>query len=314
MIIEYEMKNFDRNILDRIDIKPNRFKRLFRKISWLFRVYLPAPHDATVLTRNGLLTFDSKDKTTGRILHVYRNHEFNDMMEIVAFLRYKNVLASDCDGTVVDVGGYIGMSSTAFLLEKIFKKSLAFEPSPVNYKLLLKNIENNDLSDSLQAFNIALSDRNGELRFELSEKNYGDHRIRNNADTKKGHFSEESREVIMVPARKFDDFLLEHIEIEQSDIRLIWMDVQGHEAKFISGARQFLLNHPDIPVMMEFWPYAILRSGVTKSELSELVGGIFKKFYSFGNEGFREYNIADIGGYFERNTDPEGGTAIMLTN
>ena len=308
------MKNFDQNMLECIDIKPNKLKRLLRKINWLFSVYLPARHDATVLTRNGLLTFDSKDKTTGRILHVYRNHEFEDMMEIVAFLREKGVLASDCDGTVVDVGGYIGMSSTAFLLEKIFKKSLAFEPSPVNYNLLLKNIENNGLTDSLRAFNIALSDKNGELGFELSEKNYGDHRIRNNTDIKKGHFGEEAREVIVVPARKFDDFLIEHTEIEQSDIRLIWMDVQGHEAKFISGARQFLTNHPDVPVMMEFWPYAILRSGVTKTEFSELVGSMFKKFYSFGNDGFKEYEIADIGGYFERNTDPEGGTAIMLTN
>ncbi len=306
------MKNFDRNLLECIDFKPNKLKRFLRKASWFFSVYLPKRHDATVLTRNGLLTFDSKDKTTGRILHVYRNHEFDDMMEIVAFLRDKGVLAKDCEGTVIDVGGYIGMSSTAFLLEKIFKQSLAFEPSPVNYKLLLKNIENNSLSDSLQAFNIALSDKNGELNFELSEKNYGDHRIRNNSE--KGHFGEESREVIVVPARKFDDFLLEHTEIDQLNIRLIWMDIQGHEVKFIAGAKQFLLSHPNVPVMMEFWPYAMLRSGTTKADFSELVSGIFNKFYSFGNEGFTEYDIAEIAAYFERNTDPEGGTAIMLTN
>ncbi|VAX10269.1 hypothetical protein MNBD_GAMMA25-43 [hydrothermal vent metagenome] len=308
------MKKFDQSTLANIDFKPGKLKRLLRKIKWLFTVYLPARHDATVLTRNGLLTFDSKDKTTGRILHIYRNHEFDDMMEIVEFLRVKGVLSKNCAGTVIDVGGYIGMSSTAFLLEKVFKQSLAFEPSPVNYKLLQKNIENNGLSDSLRAFNIALSDSNGELSFELSEKNYGDHRVRNNINIDKGHFGEDGREVIKVAARKFDDFLIEHEEIEQSDIRLIWMDIQGHEMKFISGARQFLLKHPQIPVMMEFWPYAILRSGVTKMEFSEVLGSIFNKFYSFGNEGFIEYNIADIGGYFDANTDPEGGTAIMLTN
>ncbi|VAW99162.1 hypothetical protein MNBD_GAMMA23-1477 [hydrothermal vent metagenome] len=306
------MNNFDYSLLARIDIKPNKLRRFLRKASWFFNVYLPKRHDATVLTRNGLLTFDSKDKTTGRILHVYRNHEFSDMMKIVAFLREKGVLAHDCDGTVIDVGGYIGMSSTAFLLEKIFKQSLAFEPSPGNYKLLLKNIENNNLSGSLKAFNTALSDKNGELNFELSDKNYGDHRIRNN--TEKGHFGEESREVIVVSAIKFDDFLQQQTEIDQSDIRLIWMDIQGHEVKFIAGARQFLLSHPDVPVMMEFWPYAMLRSGITKAAFSDLVGGIFKKFYSFGNEGFTEYDIADIDTYFERNKEPEGGSAIMLTN
>lgn len=308
------MTKFKREDLSQIDIKPNKLKRFLRKAYWFFSVYLRKSHEASVLTRNGLLAFDSKDKTTGRILHVYRNHEFNEMIEIVEFLREIGVLEKECEGTVVDVGGYIGMSSTMFLLENIFCESLAFEPSPVNYKLLLKNIDNNNLSGSLQAFNIALSDKSGELNFELSEKNYGDHRIRNNAEANKGHYGEESRQVINVAARKFDDFMSEHTEIDQSKIRLIWMDIQGHEVKFISGAKQFLLNHPNVPIMMEFWPYAMLRSGITRNYLSELVSGIFKRFYSFGNEGFIEYDIAEIGAYFDRNLDPEGGTAIMLIN
>ncbi len=308
------MNDISQKALERLDIKPSKLKRFIRKANWLFSVYLPKQHDSTVLTRNGLLTFDSKDRTTGRLLHVYRNHEFNDMMDIVEFLRNKGVLSSDCDGTVVDVGGYVGMSSTAFLLEKIFSRSLAFEPSPGNYRLLQKNIENNKLSRSLKAFNMALSDKNAELEFELSEKNYGDHRIRSGSMTAKGHFGEENRKVITVPARKFDDFLQEHAEIDQLDIRLIWMDVQGHEAKFISGAKQFLLEHPSVPIMMEFWPYAIQRSGVTRTEFVALVSGIFSKFYSFENSGLKEYSIAEIGAYFDRNTDPEGGAAVMLTN
>ena len=301
-------------MLERIDTKPNKLKRFLRKASWFFKVYLKPRHDATVLTRNGLLAFDSKDKTTGRILHVYRNHEFSDMMEIVAFLREKGFLSQGCDGTVLDVGGYIGMSSTTFLLEKIFKKSIAFEPSPINYNLLLKNISNNDLEDSLQVFNLALSDKNGTLNFELSEKNYGDHRVRSGSDIEKGHYGEENRTVIEVQAKRFDEFISEHSEINQDDIKLIWMDVQGHEAKFINGAHDFLSKHKNIPIMMEFWPYAINRSGVSKEEFVEIVSSLFSKFYNFGNDGFTEYNINEIGDYFDRNTNPEGGTAILLTN
>ena len=79
------MKKFDYSQLINIDIKPNKLKRFLRKASWFFNVYLRKPHDATVVTRNGILSFNSKDKTTGRILHVYRNHEFDDMMEIEIF-------------------------------------------------------------------------------------------------------------------------------------------------------------------------------------------------------------------------------------
>ena len=306
------MKNYKYSELQKIDIKPNKLKRFIRKAKWFFSVYIGQRHDATVLTRNGLLSFDSKDKTTGRILHIYRNHEFEDMMEIVEYLRNKGVLDKGCAGTVIDVGGYIGMSSTTFLLEDIFEKSLAFEPSPVNYQLLQKNIKSNDLEGRLKAFNIALSDQSGDIQFELSGKNYGDHRVRNNSE--KGHFGEESREVINVKAYKFDDFLNENKDIDQTDIRLIWMDIQGHEAKFIAGASEFIKSHPDVPIMMEFWPYAMLRSGITKKEFTDLISSLFGKFYSFGNDGFTEYKMSELGDYFERNTDPEGGTAVLLTN
>lgn len=193
-----------------VDYHPGRIKRLLRKLFWLLVVYLSPRRSATVLTRNGLLTFDSKDKTTGRILHVHRNHEFDEMMLIVKYLRDKKLLTDSADGTVVDVGGYLGMSSSAFLLEDVFEKAVAFEPSPDNYRLLNVNITNNHLEDRLQAFNMALSDGNAELVFELSGKNFGDHRVRYGKKITEGHYNEDKRDVISVPAHCFDDFLAQH--------------------------------------------------------------------------------------------------------
>jgi len=181
-----------------VDYHPGRIKRLLRKLFWLLVVYLSPRRSATVLTRNGLLTFDSKDKTTGRILHVHRNHEFDEMMLIVKYLRDKKLLTDSADGTVVDVGGYLGMSSSAFLLEDVFEKAVAFEPSPDNYRLLNVNITNNHLEDRLQAFNMALSDGNAELVFELSGKNFGDHRVRYGKKITEGHYNEDKRDVISV--------------------------------------------------------------------------------------------------------------------
>ncbi|HEB56202.1 MAG TPA: FkbM family methyltransferase [Gammaproteobacteria bacterium] len=297
-----------------VDYHPGRIKRLLRKLFWFLVVYLPARRPVTVLTRNGKLTFDSKDKTTGRILHVYRNHEFDEMMLVVQFLRDKGLLAEHADGTVIDVGGYLGMSSSAFLLENVFEKAVAFEPSPDNYRLLEINISNNQLQNRLRAFNMALSDENSELLFELSGKNFGDHRIRHAEGVTGGHYGEDKRNVIRVPASRFDDFLVRNPDIDQDAIRLVWMDIQGHEARFLSGAHNFLSQHPDVPVMMEFWPYAIKRSGIDKDEFSELVSGTFNKFYALEESNFYEHDITSIGDYFDKHDDPDGGSAIMLTN
>ena len=176
------------------------------------------------LTRNGVLTFNSKDKTTGRILHVDRNHEFDDMCHYTNMLRREGFLSKDTEGVVLDVGGYIGMSSTGFLLEDIFEKAVAFEPSPENFRLLKINIENNNLQQRMLAHNIALSDSEGVLEFELSEKNYGDNRVRKAGNVETGFFGEQDRQVIKVPARTLDSLSEQELGISLDKVRLIWMD------------------------------------------------------------------------------------------
>lgn len=297
-----------------VNFHPNKLLRFVRKLQWYFLVYLPARHDVTIITRNGVLTFNSRDRTTGRNLYVYRNHEFDYMLLFVEMLRKEGYLSSACDGTVLDVGGYIGMSSTAFLLENIFHKAVAFEPSPENYRLLQINIRDNGLDDRLIAHNLALSDANGTLDFELSKKNYGDHRIRKPGESTIGFYNEQDRQVIRVHARKFDELSEEKIGVAFTTIKLIWMDVQGHEARFIKGAYQFLKSHPGVPVIMEFWPYAIKRSGVAKQEFVELVSGLFSKYYLVSDSGYTHHAIAEISKLFDQEDDPEKGTTVVLAN
>ncbi|MCK4874680.1 MAG: FkbM family methyltransferase, partial [Sulfurimonas sp.] len=184
--------------LNKIDISPNKLKKLLRKAYWLFSVYLPKQHDSIVLTRNGRLMFNSKDKTTGRILHVSRHHEINEMIETVDLLRNEDIIDNKEDSILVDVGGYIGMSSTGFLLNNKFQKALSFEPSPKNFRLLQKNIVLNGLEDRITPYNIALSDEKGTLDFELSNKNYGDNRVRKTS--KNGQYGESERSVISIEA------------------------------------------------------------------------------------------------------------------
>jgi len=297
-----------------INYHPGRLLRFIRRIRWFFAVYLPPMRDVTITTRNGILTFNSKDKTTGRILFIARNHEFDEMMRYIDLLRKENLLAQECDGAVIDVGGYIGMSSTAFLLENVFKHAVAFEPSPENYRLLKKNINNNKLQLRMQALNLALSDETGTLQFELSPKNYGDHRVRNKGEIAPGFYNEQERKTIDVPAVKFDSLDEKDLGIKFTDIRLIWMDIQGHEAKFLNGARNFLINNKSVPVIMEFWPYAIQRSGVSQAEFLRLVQELYSGYFLLDKSGYVYHKIHDIDALFTEHDDPEKGATLVLVN
>ncbi len=294
-----------------INIKPNRFLRFTRKINWLVSVYLKSEHDSIVMTRNGKLAFHSKDKTTGRILHVYRNHEFHEMEDVVSFLKSKNFISKKDKNIVVDIGGYIGMSSTGFLLNNLFDNAISIEPSPENFRLLEKNIRLNRLENRLKAYNIALSDKKGVLEFELSKKNYGDNRIRKSA--RSGSYGEEEREVIKVEANTFDTFLEEHPEIDQEKIKLLWMDIQGHEGLFLQGAQDFIQAHSNVPTAMEFWPYGIERSGLSVDTFMQLVSKLYKKFYILG-EYTTIYEIKQLEKFYKEHPTGADGLNILLLN
>ena len=286
-------------------------------LRWLFTVWLRKRHDSTILTRNGVLVFDSKDKTIGRMLHTLRNFEFEEITNTIQFLRSQGILNKSKEGVVLDVGANIGMISTAFLLEELFDESIGFEPDPNNFRLLQKNIQANGLQKRFSTYNVALSNANGSLPFELSEKNFGDHRIRYDGCKEKSFMGEGERQTIHVDALTFDDFLIAHKEINSKKIKLVWMDIQGHEAKFLEGATAFFASHPKVPLAMEFWPYGIKRSGISKDQFCDIVHPLFKSFYDSAESGTKPQNIKDIDSlwsHYEDEEDPYKWTQLILFN
>ena len=297
-----------------LNIHPTRFTRFARKLKWFFFVYLGRPKVCEILTKNGLLKFWSKDKTTGRILHVYRNHEYEEIKNIHAELVRLGKLTRE-KSTVLDVGGYIGMSSTAFLIEGLFEYAYVFEPCPRNFELLKTNTSLNSLTNRLLPFNVALSDKSGFLEFELSEKNYGDNRVRKCGDQDLGAFGEAGREVVKVPATTLDDFLAKHTELNEKSIGLVWMDIQGHEPSFLQGAVSFLQRNPGTPIFMEFWPYGMRRSQVNLKPFFDLCS---REFHSFSC-GTRYRPIDELSNFFndlefeaKTKRDPGWGAQILL--
>ena len=150
---------------------------------------------------------------------------------------------------------------------------------------------------------------------ELSEKNFGDHRIRE-ADSEQieDHYGESGRKTISVEAMTLDEVMNSQESSQHENIALVWMDIQGHEGKFFKGARSFFLQHKHVPVAMEFWPYGIRRSGMDKDEFCNLLKGLFQKFYILDEERPLSRDIQNIDAYFEHFDAPDSGAHLILVN
>jgi len=272
--------------------------RFFRKLKWLFGTYLLPRHIATVKTENGILSFNSKDRTLGRALNIEREFESQMMKRTVNLLTKNGDIKQVKDRVVMMWGGYVGMSSIGFLNFNLFDNAIIFEPNPNSFLLIEKNIKQNNFSDQITAFNVALSNKNSELLMELSHKNFGDHRIRQEGPVQEGYYHEEVRKIISVDSVAFDDFIKKNPQINFKNISMVWMDIQGHEGKFLQGANNFLSSQK-IPVVMEFWPYGILRSGTTKNEFLENLVKLFTHFYIVDNEFTELQNILNVEKLFD---------------
>lgn len=162
-----------------------------------------------------------------------------------------NILGLSQQSTLFDVGANIGTVGCHAVKQGLVKRCIAFEPDPTNFEILNRNIQLNNLSESVIAFNVALSDQNkGLLEFEQSKTNFGDHKVRN---LTKVQSTDLDRNVIRVPAQTLD-FYIEYLDEPNS---VVFMDTQGFEANILAGARKFLSK--GVPFVISFCPYSLMR-------------------------------------------------------
>ena len=129
--------------------------------------------------------------------------------------------------TALDIGANIGNHSLYF--SDWFRKIISFEPNPRTFRLLQFNAE---LASNVMCINEGISDTNAELRLEICDTNSGRSAITGN-DKGNGN-------VRLIPVKALDSV------IDKSEIvRLIKIDVEGHEEKVLIGAEQTIRrNNP----------------------------------------------------------------------
>jgi FkbM family methyltransferase len=162
--------------------------------------------------------------------YVANNINFDGVYErdaLDSFFDWLRTLGVDTrHAAAIDIGANIGNHSLYF--SDHFENVYSFEPNPRTYQVLRLNAE---LAKNVHCWQIGLSDRNGSAAMRIPPHNIGGASIGD-----KWEHSAQSIEVRTL------DSLLPDVE----KVRLIKVDVEGHEYQAISGSRKLIKAHRPI--------------------------------------------------------------------
>jgi FkbM family methyltransferase len=256
----------------------------------------------TIETKQGLfcIRLNGVDHIS-EVLFVRREFELDWIQSSLAFLRSIGKHPAKGQGVVLDVGANIGVIAIGMLTTGELDSAVAIEPDTDNFALLTRNIELNRLDARIAALNFAAADVTSELEFELSEGNFGDNRVRttrSDSDNRARElFSESTRRTITVPGARIDELGTRIDKETWNNISLVWIDVQGYEGYAFRGAAEILSR--DVPVVMEFWPYGILRTGMTKDEFCGIASTFWGRYWRMEGESFVEFSTNALWALFD---------------
>jgi FkbM family methyltransferase len=173
-------------------------------------------------------------------------------------------------GTFIDIGANIGLISVPIARSGV--DCICFEPDPRNFNSLIRNGAEYLQNGRMKAYNLALYDCNSEIEFEISDWNYGDHRIRSGQNNLTDAFGERHRKIIPVTASRLDD------AVDDTSVRspiVVKIDTQGAEVNILRGGSN-VISKADL-LSLEFCPYLIRRFGENEDELIDLVASNFSR-------------------------------------
>ncbi len=147
--------------------------------------------------------------------------------------------------TFIDVGANVGYYTLiASRLVGPTGHVVAFEPDPVAFRIMKRNVQLNGL-ENVTLERKALSNESGVIQLFLADANKGDHRI--------FQTDEEQRPSIDVDAVTLDDYL----GADVASVDFVKIDTQGAEGLILEGMQRILASNPELVIALEYWPYAL---------------------------------------------------------
>tara|TARA_B100000925_G_scaffold259928_1_gene215761 strand:+ start:75 stop:905 length:831 start_codon:yes stop_codon:yes gene_type:complete len=175
--------------------------------------------------KHGVFSYYSNDQYIGKSLS-----EYGEWSEAELIL-LKQLLADS--ENLIEVGSNIG-THTIPLAKQVSNGGIvyAIEPQYQNHKLLIDNINNNELKN-VKVLKIAISSKEGEAYMNTFDENitsnYGDSKI----------FSSNFKNAESVTVKTLDQLFYDNIK-ERKSIKLIKCDAQGQELNIILGSKKII--------------------------------------------------------------------------
>lgn len=138
------------------------------------------------------------------------------------------------DGMVIDVGANTGFYALLATCASRTARVLAFEPYRAVFEVLERNIAANRASGRIDAIPLALSSRTGEATLYIPTQEHG---LMETSSSLEQGFKAVHSEAQAIRTVTLDDFLDGHPR-GREPVTLIKVDVEGHEAEVLAGARR----------------------------------------------------------------------------
>jgi FkbM family methyltransferase len=253
---------------------------LLDKLHWLYRQTSPtlglSKYRIFSILRNILLRspiqigeyymyLNPNDHVVSPHLFNHRNWETNETSLAMKIIQHGDV--------VYDCGANIGYFT--LLYSKLVGptgKVFAFEPDPVNFRFLERNLLLNSCKN-VTLIQKAVSYESGSIDLYIDEYNRGDHRT---------YDAGSGLKCIKVLSTSLNDHLTEY----NNPPTFIKMDIQGAEYHALLGMNQILDHKSQLSLSLEYWPHAIVQQGLKPGQFLDFIkqkGFTFNEIDEGGN-------------------------------
>ena len=267
------------------DLLPVSFKKHLKKYLKPFFPKIP------VHLKN-VLGFDIYQNTSDIINYKkFINKSIEDVNESLDGRVFTTMKKFVKEGSVaIDAGANIGLMS--LILSKLVGnkgKVFSFEPGPVSFGLLRRNVYSNGIKSNIILSDNALSDSIGKFELFINPNAESDNQLHKDIDEYLFK-NEPLREKFTVNTQTIDNFL-EKNQIDFNQVSFVKIDTQGHDLSVLRGGIKLFTTTNKIAVLIEFAPYL---KAWEKQTIDQFYSELLSYGFSIYDDSKIEYGQVDL--------------------